>query len=91
MHDALGLALKRIDRDDMGIPAKLYPITRSHTEDSPTIVVINPSISAGRPVLGGTGVATRMIFERCRAGEFRNPHHRLDRSLEHGIQAKIIA
>ncbi|MCY4594454.1 MAG: hypothetical protein OXC19_06585 [Bryobacterales bacterium] len=44
MHDALGLALKRIDRDDMGIPAKLYPITRSHTEDSPTIVVM-PQVS----------------------------------------------
>jgi len=69
MRELLDAALKRIERDDSGLPRKLYPFTRSNMLDSPTYVVIDPMLSGGRPVLSGRGLATEIIAERFRAGE----------------------
>lgn len=69
MRAMLDAALKRIDRDPSGIPIKLYPFTRTSFTDAPAIVVIDPTISAGRPVLRGSGVATEIIAERYKAGD----------------------
>ena len=69
LKGVLNAALQRIDRDDHKIPVKLYPFTRSRIEDSPTLIVIEPGLSAGRPVINGTGLAVEIIAERCKAGE----------------------
>ncbi|MDE0058119.1 MAG: DUF433 domain-containing protein [Defluviicoccus sp.] len=69
MRDVMSAALRRIDRDPGGIPIKLYPFTRPALDDAPSIVVIDPSLSAGRPVIAGTGLATQVIAERYKAGE----------------------
>lgn len=69
MREIINAALKRIDRDSHGIPIKFYPFTRAAVEDAPTMIVINPGISAGRPVINGTGLATQVIAERWKAGE----------------------
>ena len=61
--------LKRIERDVRGIPVRLYPFTRKRDLDEPRSVVIDPSISFGRPVLVGTGIATAVVAERFKAGE----------------------
>ena len=69
MRDIIEAALSRIERDRHGIPIKLYPFTRSYIDNAPTIVVIDPALSAGRPVIAGTGLATEVIAERYKAGE----------------------
>lgn len=69
MRSMLDAALKRIERDDSGLPRKLFPFTRSKLLDSPSVVVIDPGLSGGRPVIAGTGLATEIIAERFRAGE----------------------
>ena len=69
MRDVISAALRRIDRDPRGIPVKLYPFTRAALEDAPAMVVIDPALSAGRPVIAGTGLATQVIAERYKAGE----------------------
>jgi uncharacterized protein (DUF433 family) len=69
MRSMLDAALKRIIRDDSGLPRKLFPFTRRKLLDSPTVVVIDPGLSGGRPVISGTGLATEIIAERFRAGE----------------------
>ena len=68
MRDIIEAALRRIERDHQGIPVKLYPFTRNNKND-PTMVVIDPALSAGRPVIAGTGLATEVIAERYKAGE----------------------
>lgn len=65
----LSAALQRIDRDNHKIPIKLYPFTHSKIEDSPTLIVIESGLSAGRPVINGTGLAAEIIAERYKAGE----------------------
>lgn len=70
MKAVLSAALKRISRDAAGVPVRLYPFTHtSRSGESPMTVVIDPALSAGRPVLVGTGLATEIIAERFKAGE----------------------
>ncbi len=65
--------LRRIERDRSGLAAKLYPFTRKHQPpgrpEEPRVVVIDPYVSFGRPVLAGTGIAIAVIAERYKAGE----------------------
>ena len=65
--------LKRIEWDSQGIPQKLYPFTHkrefSPEKIEPTVVVIDPRVSFGRPIIVGTGIPTAIIAERYKAGE----------------------
>jgi uncharacterized protein (DUF433 family) len=75
--EILRALLKRIDRDNRGLAVRLYPFSRRPgaasgapaLEDSPRVVVIDPRVGFGRPVLRGTGVTTLSIAERFDAGE----------------------
>jgi uncharacterized protein (DUF433 family) len=69
LKDALNAHLKRIEPDDTGLAIKLYPFTRSHEENSPRLVVIDPRIAFGRLVIAGTGIATSIVTERYQAGD----------------------
>jgi uncharacterized protein (DUF433 family) len=74
MKEIIDVYLKRIERDAKGVPVKLYPFTRrSESEAAPTsdprLVVMNPSVSFGRPVIAGTGVPVSSIYERYQAGD----------------------
>ena len=74
MKEIIRVYLKRIERDTKGLPIKLYPFTRGTESDSapntdPRIVVMNPSVSFGRPVIAGTGIPISSIYERYRAGD----------------------
>lgn len=61
--------LKRIEPDDSGLAIKLYPFTRSHEEDSPRIVSIDPRNAFGRLTIDGTGITTSILKERYLAGD----------------------
>jgi uncharacterized protein (DUF433 family) len=69
MRHVVEAALQRIERDTNDIPIKLYPFTRAQIDNSPTLIVIDPTLSGGRPVIAGTGLATEVIAERYKAGE----------------------
>ena len=74
MKEIIGTYLERIGRDAKGLPIKLYPFTRDTQADAapashPRVVVMNPKISFGRPVIDGTGVPVSSIYERYKAGD----------------------
>ena len=75
MPEILRALLRRIDRDEHGLAVRLYPFSRRPAltapalEESPRIVVIDPRVAFGRPVILGTGVTTLTIAERFDAGE----------------------
>src|SRR5579864_1308853 len=74
MKEIIGVYLKRIERDAKGFPIKLYPFTRDTQAEAaprsdPRVVVMNPTISFGRPVIAGTGIPVSSIYERYRAGD----------------------
>ena len=95
MRVIIEAALRRIERDRRGIPIKLYPFTRSNINDAPAMVVIDPSLSAGRPVITGTGLATEVIAERYKAGEtvaeLAEDYDREEAEIEEAIRCELRA
>lgn len=95
IRDVLKDALKRIERDDAGLPIKLYPYTRSTLRNAPKLVVIDSRLSGGRPVIAGTGLATEIIAERYKAGEsiaeLVADYGRSEQEIEEAIRCELKA
>ena len=95
MRKIISAALRRIDRDPAGVPIKLYPFTRTATDKAPAVVVIDPTLSAGRPVIAGTGLATQLIAERYKAGEsirdLAHDYERKSEEIEEAIRCELRA
>jgi hypothetical protein len=67
MKEIIGVYLKRIERDADGLPVKLYPFTRDTESDAapksdPRVIVMNPAVSFGRPVIAGTGIPAQSVY-----------------------------
>jgi uncharacterized protein (DUF433 family) len=62
--------LRRIERDPSGLPLRLYPFVKEIRDGAaPKVVVIDPYVAFGKPVLVGTGIPTSLIAERYKTGE----------------------
>jgi uncharacterized protein (DUF433 family) len=68
-RQCLGEHLRRVVLADDGGPEKFFPFSRNLRPNDPKSFVIDPTISFGRPVLVGTGIATAAIASRFKAGE----------------------
>lgn len=95
MRSVLQSFLKRIKRDTQGMPKKLYLFTRRAEAGEPLAVVMDPTISFGRPVLEGTGIPTTMLAERYKAGdsldELAEDYGRPKQEIEEAIRYEIRA
>jgi uncharacterized protein (DUF433 family) len=73
MRETLQHLLQRVEWDENGIAAKLYPLTSGlktqPAENLPKNLVIDPRIAYGRPTLVGTGIPTNILATRYKAGE----------------------
>ncbi len=69
MRDVLQAYLKRIDRDPEGVPIRLFPFTRPKDMQAPRLIAIDPYVAFGRPVIAGSRVPTREVYERYMRGE----------------------
>jgi uncharacterized protein (DUF433 family) len=69
MRDILEKYLTRVEHDPSGKAARLYPFIRLNGTEQPMNVVINPYVSFGKPVIAGTGLPTRVVAERFKAGD----------------------
>jgi uncharacterized protein (DUF433 family) len=69
LRELLKAHLHRVEHDASGTAVRLYPFTRKRDLHEPRVVVIDPHISYGRPVLVGTGIPTAVVAERYKAGE----------------------
>jgi uncharacterized protein (DUF433 family) len=69
VRELLQDVLERVERDVSGHVARLYPISRPESPISPRVIVIDPRIQFGRPVIAGTGIPTSVLRERWKAGD----------------------
>ncbi len=69
VRELLEAHLRRIEHDAQGLALRLFPFSRGDSLDVPRIVVVDPRISFGRPVIAGTSVRTDVIASRLKAGE----------------------
>jgi uncharacterized protein (DUF433 family) len=67
MREVVATSLKRIDRDERGVAARLYPWRRS--VDEARIIELDPARALGRAVLAGTGISIDVLKARYRAGD----------------------
>lgn len=61
--------LRRIEHDEDGFALRLFPFSRGESLDVPRVVVVDPRIAFGRPVIDGTSVRTEVVAHRLKAGE----------------------
>lgn len=69
MRQLLEAYLTRVEHDPAGKAARLYPFIRLTGTEQPRHIVINPYVSFGKPVIAGTGLPTRVVAERFKAGD----------------------
>jgi uncharacterized protein (DUF433 family) len=71
MPEVLGAYLKRIEFDASGLASKLSPVTRAvrDPDESPRVVLIDPRLALGRPVVRSKSIRTATIGERFDVGE----------------------
>ena len=60
---------QRVELDHEGLPRRYFPFTRGYGEDDPRLIVINPKVRFGRPVIDGSGVSTSAVARFSRGGE----------------------
>lgn len=70
IRHALTRHLARVERDEEGLPVRLFPFIANYPDKS---VLIDPRISFGRPVLAKRGIRVSTLVDRIEAGE--NPGH----------------
>lgn len=63
--------LKRVARDPAGAAVALFPYLdrHPHVTEEPKVILIDPRISFGKPVLVGVGVPTSVVADRYAIGE----------------------
>lgn len=69
MQKTLQHLLERIEWDEEGLAQRLFPLIQVQKADAPRVLVIDPRISFGRPVVINTGIPADVIIDRFRAGE----------------------
>ena len=56
-------------RDENGNPLILVLVSRASADGPQGVLVIDPRLGFGRPVIDGTGIRTEVIIDRFRADE----------------------
>lgn len=87
--------LARIDRDDHGIPVRLFPFTTAKPDETARAVSIDPCVQFGQPCLAGTRIKTNILAERIKAGDtvlelaadYDRPQHEIEAALRYHIAA----
>lgn len=81
--EIVGVHLERVEYDK-GI-FRFYPFVRERSAAEPKLIVINPALGFGKPVVAGTGISTSVIASRFNARESVP-----DLAKEYGLEEKQI-
>lgn len=87
--------LSRIERDNHGIPVRLFPFTTARPSEMARAVSIDPRVQFGKPCLSGTRIVTTILAERIKAGDtveelaadYGRPQQEIEAALRYHIAA----
>ncbi len=77
--------LERVEYDKTIGAFKFYPFVHEKSAGEPKLIVINPSLGFGKPVIAGTGISTAVIASRFNARESVP-----DLAKEYGLETQQI-
>ena len=87
--EILETTIERIERGPEGVLV-FFPFVEKRSRFEPKIIMINPAISFGRPVISGTGIPTAVIASRFHAresiSELAREYGRTDKEIEEAIR-----
>jgi uncharacterized protein (DUF433 family) len=85
----LEINIERIERNTKGMYV-FYPFVEKRSRQEPKIIMINPAISFGRPVISGTGISTAVIASRFHARDsirdLAEEYGRTEKEVEEAIR-----
>jgi uncharacterized protein (DUF433 family) len=85
----LTLHLQRIENDPVGV-FKFFPFVMSRASSEPKVIMIDPTVGFGKPVIAGTGISTATIAARFNAREsvddLAAEYGRTNREIEEAIR-----
>ncbi len=86
--------LQRIEQDASGL-FNFFPFVEKRSPAEPKIVVINPAVAFGRPVIAGTEISTAVIAARLHAREsisdLAKEYGRTENEMEEAVRWESIA
>lgn len=68
IEEMLKVHLQRIEPNQKGL-FKFFPFVQRRSADEPKVILIDPTVRFGRPVIAGTGISTAFIAARFDARE----------------------
>ena len=69
IRDIMEAYLERVEHDEAGLAYRYYPYSRGDGRQAPKLIMIDPGIAFGRPVITGSAVRTAVIAKFVKAGE----------------------
>lgn len=84
----LDAVLERVNRNPLGLPNRMFPVGSydlNALKLAPRVIMIDPAVSFGRPIVAAKGIRTATIVGRIDAGE--TPQ---DVALDFGLEAEEI-
>lgn len=87
MSEVVASSLRRIERDERGLAARLYPWRKSPKEER--VIELDPERALGRAVLVGTNISIDVLRARRRAGDSVKRLAR-DYAIDEGKVAAVV-
>jgi len=84
MPGVLEFYLERVECDPRGV-RQLYPFVMQARPSEPKLILMNPAVGFGKPVIAGTGISTAVVASRFNARESID-----DLASEYGVTPKQI-
>lgn len=95
IREIIEIYLERVEHDEEGLAYRFYPFSRGEGRDAPKMIVIDPNISFGRPIIAGSGVRTGVIAKFFNAGEsideLANEYRLQPSHIEEAVRYELVA
>jgi len=89
IKELLQVHLQRIERDPSGL-LTFFPFVEERSAREPKVILMNPAIAFGKPVIAGSGISTAVITARFHAREsisdLAKEYERSEKDIEEAVR-----
>ena len=95
IREVIETYLERVEHDREGLASRFYPFSRGDGRNAPKLIVIDPAIAFGRPVIAGSGVRASVVANFFNSGEtiaelaeeYRLQTEQIEEAVRYGLAA----
>lgn len=94
IRQVLNVHLQRIERDPSGLMS-FFPFVEKRSPSEPKLIMMNPAVAFGKPVITGTGISTAVIAARFHGREsisdLAKEYGRAEQEIEEAVRWESVA